>query len=177
MLPGACRVRQPDPGDRTEAFRQTPLKKPQESGRENRRACSLLTPHDVARLLGRPGASSAAANNSTDLTICDWHGGGERVELVLDSAPRAQLRYYNQLAEQLEYHNQDPRRRALSAQARRRRLGLRRGGSVVDAHQVAAVAYADAASCASAREQRAVRVARLSFRRLSEPGGRPDDDS
>jgi hypothetical protein len=100
------------PGDRTERFQQTPLKKPAQSGTESRRACSLLSSADVARQLRQPGQRfSASPNDSTDLSVCDWRAGGLRVELVLDTAPRAQLRFYNQLSEQLEYYNQDPRRR------------------------------------------------------------------
>ena len=34
------------------------------------------------------------------------------VKLLVDSAPRAQLRYYNLLAEQHEFHNADPARKA-----------------------------------------------------------------
>ena len=60
----------------------------------------------------QPGARlEPAANNSTDLSICDWRGPGVRVQLVLDTAPRAQLRFYNQHSEQLEYYNQDRLRR------------------------------------------------------------------
>jgi hypothetical protein len=33
------------------------------------------------------------------------------VQMIADSAPRAQLRYFNQLAEQLQFFNSDPRRR------------------------------------------------------------------
>jgi hypothetical protein len=34
------------------------------------------------------------------------------VKLLVDSAPRAQLRYYNLLSEQHEFHNADPARKA-----------------------------------------------------------------
>ena len=34
------------------------------------------------------------------------------MKLLVDSAPRAQLRYYNLLAEQHEFHNADPARKA-----------------------------------------------------------------
>ena len=57
-------------------------------------------------------ALETAPNNSLDLTICEWHGGGARVKLLVDSAPRAQLRYYNLLAEQHEFHNADAARKA-----------------------------------------------------------------
>jgi hypothetical protein len=54
----------------------------------------------------------ATPNDSLDLTICDWHARAARVKLLIDSAPRAQLRYYNLLAEQHEFHNADPARKA-----------------------------------------------------------------
>jgi len=83
-------------GDRTERFQQSELKQPQDSGKERRRACALLSPGQVARLAKRPAASlDPAPNDSTDLSICDWRGAGVRIELVLDTAPRAQLRFYN----------------------------------------------------------------------------------
>src|SRR5215207_9624135 len=66
--------------DRTEAFETTPLRQPGESGRESRRACDLIAP---ARVL--PGRRlSAHPNDSTDLSICDWRGGGTRVQLIVD---------------------------------------------------------------------------------------------
>jgi hypothetical protein len=50
----------------------------------------------------------ARATESLDLSACDWQGGrvGD-VRLIVDSAPSAQLRFFNQLSEQLEYHNRD----------------------------------------------------------------------
>ena len=55
----------------------------------------------------------ARPNDSLDLSICEWHGGPVRtVKLLVDSAPRAQLRYYNLLSEQHEFHNADPARKA-----------------------------------------------------------------
>ena len=52
------------------------------------------------------------ANDSLDLSICDWRGGAvEDVRVSIDSAPRAQLRFFNMLAEQLEYHNANPAQR------------------------------------------------------------------
>lgn len=60
-----------------------------------------------------PGTLDASANNSLDLSICDWQGGPVTdIKLTIDSAPRAQLRYYNLLAEQHEYYNADPARKA-----------------------------------------------------------------
>jgi len=75
----------------------------------------VLSPAFVARSVGvRPApALKAEPNNSLDLSICEWHGGPvSSVKLLVDSAPRAQLRYYNLLAEQHEFHNSDPARKA-----------------------------------------------------------------
>lgn len=94
----------------------SPLQRPEEAGRsgtERRRACALVGWPAVRRAVVEAGAAaprSAAARDihSLDLSVCDWSGGGVRnVRLIVDSAPKAQLRYYNQLAEQLEYHNRD----------------------------------------------------------------------
>ena len=53
----------------------------------------------------------ATANDSTDLSQCVWRGRGLEIQLIVDAAPRAQLRYYNQLSEQLEFHNSEAGRR------------------------------------------------------------------
>jgi hypothetical protein len=102
------------PGDRTTAFNKSELLDPGESGTLDARACKVLSPAVVARASGAGGEDlSARPNNSLDLTICEWHGGPVRsVKLLVDSAPRAQLRYYNLLAEQHEFHNADPARKA-----------------------------------------------------------------
>jgi hypothetical protein len=101
-----------DDGTRTTAFKPTELKEPGESGTLDARACEVLSERVVAAAVG--GARlEAKPNNSLDLTICEWHGGPVRsVKLLVDSAPRAQLRYYNLLAEQHEFHNSDPARKA-----------------------------------------------------------------
>jgi hypothetical protein len=66
----------------------------------------------VARIAGAPGAALVPhANDSTDLSMCSWRGKEIAVQLIVDAAPRAQLRYYDQLAEQLEFHNSEPARR------------------------------------------------------------------
>ena len=103
-----------EPGDRTTPLRKSELLKPGESGTLDARACELLSAAVVARAVGARGIRLAARpNNSLDLTICEWHGGPVRsVKLLVDSAPRAQLRYYNLLAEQHEFHNADPARKA-----------------------------------------------------------------
>jgi hypothetical protein len=101
-----------DDGTRTTAFKPTELKEPGESGTLDARACEVLSERVVAAAVG--GARlEAKPNNSLDLTICEWHGGPVgSVKLLVDSAPRAQLRYYNLLAEQHEFHNSDPARKA-----------------------------------------------------------------
>jgi len=103
-----------DAGTRTTAFKRSELTRPAESGQLKARACAVLSPRFVARAVGaKPGQLVSNANNSLDLSICEWHGGAVRsVKLLVDSAPRAQLRYYNLLAEQHEFHNADPARKA-----------------------------------------------------------------
>jgi hypothetical protein len=102
------------PGDRTTALKKSELLDPGESGTLDTKACTVLSPSVVARASGARGEHLAARpNNSLDLTICEWSGGPVRnVKLLVDSAPRAQLRYYNLLAEQHEFHNADPARKA-----------------------------------------------------------------
>jgi hypothetical protein len=100
------------PQDRTERFASTPLREPGESGTLGKTVCKRVRPGDVARAVRRPAARlEARPNDSTDLSICDWRGARLRVQMIADSAPRAQLRYYNQLSEQLQFFNQDPKRR------------------------------------------------------------------
>jgi hypothetical protein len=161
------------PRDRTERFAETPLRKPGESGREARRACSLLSPAEVARLLARPGSRlSGSANDSTDLSICDWRGGPVRVELVLDTAPRAQLRFYNQLSEQLEYYNQDRLRRPYQLKHVGDDSAYGGAGAWWTRSKRQLIAYADnrILRIRAPDKRSAVRVARLAFRRLSGPG-------
>jgi hypothetical protein len=98
-------------GTRTTAFESNELREPGESGTSDASACQVLPERFVARAVG-VRSLEAAPNDSLDLTICEWRGGGARVKLLIDSAPRAQLRYYNLLAEQHEFHNADPARKA-----------------------------------------------------------------
>jgi hypothetical protein len=95
-------------------LRKSELTRPADSGTLEARACQVLPAGFVARRAGAPRAKlDAAPNNSLDLSICEWHGGPVRsIKLLVDSAPRAQLRYYNLLSEQHEYHNSDPARKA-----------------------------------------------------------------
>jgi hypothetical protein len=87
---------------RTTAFRSNAVREPGESGTQRVHACRLL-----------PGLGlTPAANDSLDLSICEWNGRGRHVKLMVDTAPKAQLRYYNLLAEQHEYHNADPELKA-----------------------------------------------------------------
>ena len=161
-------------GDRTKPFEQTPIKQPAESGTDAHRACSLLSPADVARQLRQPGLRlSTSGNNSTDLSICDWRGGGVRVELVLDTAPRAQLRFYNQLSEQLEYYNQDRLRRPYQLKHVGDDSAYGGAGAWWTRTKGQLIAYADnrILRVRAPRKQDAVRVARLAFGRLSDPAG------
>jgi hypothetical protein len=97
------------PADRTEPFKPTELKDAGQSGTLQQSACGLFPPRQVALMAARPDLRlSPTRNDSNDLSICDWRGGGLRVQLVIDAAPSAQLRFYNQLAEQLQFHNPDP---------------------------------------------------------------------
>ncbi len=128
----------------------------------------------------RGATFEARPNDSTDLSICDWRAGGMRVQLIIDSAPRAQLRYYNQLAEQLQFHNQDRERRPYQL----KRVGdddaYGGAGAWWTRSKGQLVAYADdrilrirvaGDGLRNARKRAAsVRLARLAFRRLSEPG-------
>ncbi len=98
---------------RTTPFKPSELTRPAESGTLRARACQVLSPAFVARSVRVPPARlEAEPNNSLDMTICEWHGGPARVKLAVDSAPRAQLRYYNLLSEQHQFHNADPARKA-----------------------------------------------------------------
>ena len=134
----------------------------------------LLRPREIARLLRRPRVHfRASANDSTDLSICDWRGsGGERVQLIVDSAPRAHLRYYNQLSEQLQFYNQDPQRRPYKIKHVGDDAAYGGAGAWWTRSKGQLVAYADARILRIRAPTRrdAVQVARLTFRRLSEPG-------
>jgi hypothetical protein len=151
------------PADRTERFEPTELRQPAESGRETRSACALLHPRGMR----------ARPNDSTDLSICDWRGRGRRLQLVLDTAPRAQLRYYNQLAEQLQFYNADPLRRPYQI----KRVGdddaYGGAGAWWTRSKRQLVAYADDRILRIRAPERrtAVRLARKALGRLSEPAG------
>jgi hypothetical protein len=97
---------------RTTAFRSNDVREPGESGTLKVRACGVLSESVVSRSIGSTSALRATPNNSLDLSICDWDRPGNHVKLMVDTAPKAQLRYYNLLAEQHEYYNADPERKA-----------------------------------------------------------------
>ena len=92
---------------RTTAFRSNAVREPGESGKFKIRACDVLSPEAVARAV-RSKRLAPSPNNSLDLSICDWDGRRAHVKLFVDTAPKAQLRYYNLLAEQHEYYNANP---------------------------------------------------------------------
>ncbi|MET0615485.1 MAG: hypothetical protein ABW142_08560 [Thermoleophilaceae bacterium] len=96
---------------RTTAFKSNAVREPGESGTMKINACKTLSPGFVARSV-RSHALTPSPNNSLDLSICDWDRAGTHVKLFVDTAPKAQLRYYNLLAEQHEYYNADPELKA-----------------------------------------------------------------
>jgi hypothetical protein len=160
-----------DQGVRTEPLHRSELVRPAESGRDARTACSLIAARRVARLLGQPTVR-AVPNNSTDLSICDWRGGGKRIQLLVDSAPRAQLRYYNQLSEQLQFYNQDPQRRPYQLKHVGDDSAYGGAGAWWTRTKQQLVAYADEhiVRVRAPSQRQAVRVAKIAFRRLSETG-------
>jgi hypothetical protein len=106
------------------------------------------------------------------LSICVWRGGGPPVELIVDSAPRAQLRYYNQFSEQLQFHNQDPRRRPYQVKDVGDDSAYGGAGAWWTKTKSQLVAYARERILRIRAPSRraAVHIARLALRRLSEPG-------
>ncbi|HEX6651982.1 MAG TPA: hypothetical protein VF072_04510, partial [Thermoleophilaceae bacterium] len=87
---------------RTTAFKSNAVREPGESGTQKVRACRVL----------RFNHLTASPNNSLDLSICEWDGPEKHFKLMVDTAPKAQLRYYNLLSEQHEYYNADPELKA-----------------------------------------------------------------
>ena len=169
-----------DDGVRTQPFKPTDLKDAGKSGTLRQTACRLLRPAQVARMSARPDLRlSPTRNDSNDLSICDWRGGGLRVQLVIDAAPSAQLRFYNQLAEQLQFHNPDPEYRP------RQIRGVGDDGAyggagawwtratkqlvAYDNKRILKIRVVDDDLGDRARRRTAVRVGRASFARLSAP--------
>jgi hypothetical protein len=169
-------------GTRTTAFKSTDLREPGESGTLDARACDVLPASFVARSVGaRPGQLDAEPNNSLDLTICEWHGGRARsVKLLVDSAPRAQLRYYNLLSEQHEFHNADPARKARQIKGVGEDSAYGGAGAWWTRTKSQLVAYSKKRILRirvvgrgfddAAKRRAASRLGRLGFRRLSVPG-------
>lgn len=168
------------PADRTEPFKPTELKDAGRSGTLKESACGLLRPREVARMAARPALQlSPTRNDSNDLSICDWRGGGLRVQLVIDAAPSAQLRFYNQLAEQLQFHNPDPEYKP------RQIRGVGDDGTyggagawwtratkqlvAYKAKRILKIRVVDEDFADRARRRTAVRVGRATFARLSAP--------
>jgi hypothetical protein len=160
-----------DEGVRTQPLHRSELVQPAESGRDTRTACSLIGPPRIARVLG-VARVRAVRNDSTDLSICDWRGGGKRIQLLVDSAPRAQLRYYNQLSEQLQFYNQDPRRRPYQLKHVGDDSAYGGAGAWWTRTKRQLVAYSDEhiVRVRAPTQRQAARVARIAFRRLSETG-------
>jgi hypothetical protein len=169
-----------DDAVRTQPFKPTDLKDAGESGTLRQTACGVLRPAEVARMAARPGLRlSPTRNDSNDLSICDWRGGGLRVQLVIDAAPSAQLRFYNQLAEQLQFHNPDPEYRP------RQIRGVGDDGAyggagawwtratkqlvAYDNKRILKIRVVDDDLGDRARRRTAVRVGRATFGRLSAP--------
>jgi hypothetical protein len=150
------------------------LRAPGESGTLDAKACDMLRAGTVGRAVGvRGNELRARPNDSLDLTICEWQGGRVRsVKLMVDSAPRAQLRYYNQLSEQLQFYNQDPKRRPYKIKHVGDDSAYGGAGAWWTRTKGQLVAYADARILRIRAPMRraAVQVARRAFRRLSEPG-------
>ena len=168
------------PADRTERFERTPLRELGESGTVTASLCKRVHPPEVAVAVRRRGTRlEATPNHSLDLSMCQWRGRGVRVQMIADSAPRAQLRYYNQLSEQLQFHNPDPGLRP------RQLRGIGDDGAYGGAgawwtrSTKQLVAYAkkrilrvrviDESIDDRARQRAAAQMARLAIRRLSEP--------
>ena len=101
------------------------------------------------------------------------------MQIVIDAAPSAQLRLFNQLAEQLQFHNPDPEFRP------RQLRGIGDDGAYGGAgawwtrstkqlvayakKRIVRVRVVDESSGDRERRRAGARVARLSIRRLNEP--------
>jgi hypothetical protein len=152
-----------------------------ESGTLEHRACDLVSLGEVRRAVGRPAPDlRATANDSPDLSICDWRGEGVvLVKLLVDAAPSAELRFFNQLSEQLQFHNPDPERkpRQIKGVGRDSAYGgagawWTRTGSVLVAFKAKKIVRVrvNVAGLGDAGSRRAaVILARRAFARLSEP--------
>jgi hypothetical protein len=169
------------PPDRTDPFEQTPLREPGESGTLKQTVCERIRPREVARAVRRPGARlEATPSNSLDLSVCQWHAAGLRVQMIADSAPRAQLRYFNQLAEQQQFFNADPKRRPYQLKGVGQDSAYGGAGAWWTKTKAQLVAYSKnrilrirvvGRGFSDAEKRRAAaRLGRLGFRRLSGSG-------
>lgn len=164
------------PSVRTEPFEQTRLREPGESGTVKETVCKRVPGRAVARALRRPGTRfEAKPNDSLDLSVCDWRAKGVRVQMMLDSAPRAELRYYNQLSEQLQFYNADPRRRPYQIKGVGDDSAYGGAGAWWTRTKGQLVAYSKNRILRvrvvgmRAKRRAAVRLGKLGFRRLSAP--------
>jgi hypothetical protein len=103
------------------------------------------------------------------------------VQVVVDAAPSAQLRFFNQLAEQLQFHNPDPELRPRQLRGIGDDEAYGGAGAWWTRSTKQLVAYAkkrivrvrvvDESIGDGARRRTATRVARLTISRLSGPAG------
>jgi hypothetical protein len=167
-------------GDRTERFERTPLRQPGESGTLDESVCERVRAREVARAVRRPDVRlEARPNDSLDLSICQWEGPGLRVQMYADTAPRAQLRFYNQLAEQLQFFNADPQRRPYQLKGVGQDSAYGGAGAWWTRTKSQLVAYSKNRILRirvlgrgfgdAAKRRAAARLGRLGFRRLSVP--------
>jgi hypothetical protein len=160
------------------------LERPDKAGRSGtlrHRACDLVGTHEVRKAVRRPGPElRAAANDSLNLSICDWRGKGVGlVKLLVDAAPSSELRFFNQLSEQLQFHNADPDRkpRQIKGVGRDSAYGgagawWTRSGSLLVAFKAKKILRlrVNVAGLGDAGSRRAaVILAKRAFARLSEP--------
>jgi hypothetical protein len=172
----ACGDDDETPSDRTQPFAQTPLREPGESGTLKETACDRVPARTVARALRRPGLRlDATANDSLDLSRCDWRGGAVRVQMIVDTAPRAQLRYFNQLSEQIQFYNSDPERRPYQLKGVGDDSAYGGAGAWWTRTKGQLVAYSKKRILrirvigVRAKRRAAARLGRVAFRRLSVP--------
>jgi hypothetical protein len=172
----ACGDDESAPSVRTEPFEQTRLREPGESGTVQETVCKRVPARAVARAIRMPGTRlEAKPNDSLDLSVCDWRAKGVRVQMILDSAPRAELRYFNQLSEQLEFYNADPKRRPYQIKGVGDDAAYGGAGAWWTRAKGQLVAYSTKRILRvrvvgiPAKRRAAVRLGKLGFRRLSAP--------
>jgi hypothetical protein len=176
LAAAACGDDDSAPSVRTEPFQPTRLREPGESGKVKETVCKRVPGRAVARALGKPGIRlEAEANDSLDLSVCDWRAKGLRVQMIQDSAPRAELRFFNQLSEQLEFYNADPKRRPYQIKGVGDDAAYGGAGAWWTRARGQLVAYSKNRILRvrvvgiRARRRAAIRLGKLGFRRLSAP--------